>query len=161
LGSIIDARRYREQADAEYWDSDHHIPERERECYHLAQEKANETRQWLFDHFELHLENAEDGLSPKNRLRVLSERFLVQQCKTLVYHKFHAEQQGIYAEDHCITAQTLKDAIEMDFGMLDSFCKHWLGKKKRVEKGVEQWLEGWINDEVPSYAWKEAPEGGK
>lgn len=169
LGTIIDPRRYREGIDQELWDDNHHIIAEEKTDYEKAKEYAKETRSWVLEHFELHLDGANDGMDATTRLQELSDRFLVQQSKALVLHKVKAEALNIDAEDDIITAVAIREAIEDDFATDEDFMRFWpprLAQEKgqrgasKVKQHLHRWLAEW-RDTCTSYAWPTAPEGGR
>jgi hypothetical protein len=117
----------------------------------------------VLEHFELHLEGADDKMDCTIRLRELSNRFLVQQSKALIAHKVKAEKLGIQAEDKRITAVVVRKAIEEDFADNEDFMQRWPPKlegRRGGKKDLQQWLAGWT-EPCTSYAWPSPPEGGK
>lgn len=120
-----------------------------------AKIQISQIENWLFKHFQPTLEGPSDGLDDESQLLILSKRFLVSQCKALVFQKVMAEARGVNAEDETITAEALQMAIERDFGRDKDFMALW-----HPVGTADDWVMNWA-EKKPSFVWPSAPNGGK
>jgi len=124
LGPVLDARYY-SLSEVEF------IPDDTMELYEQGKGWVAEIKEWLFEHFEMHIEgdNADDGLTDISRLRIMSQEYLVQQSAALVVHRWEAAKAKIGGEVEGVTAAKIKSAIEHNFVGDGDFLEQWPNSK--------------------------------
>ncbi|KAE9385321.1 hypothetical protein BT96DRAFT_982076 [Gymnopus androsaceus JB14] len=135
LAPVLDARHYTEVSSPEegLWGPGEYIRDDILRMYKDGRKLVSEIKEWLFSHFEMHLQGGnqtDDGLTDNSRLKILSQRHFFQQCVALVVHRSEAEKADIGGEVDGITAARIKSAIEDNLAEDAQFLEQWPNPKQ-------------------------------
>ncbi|KAJ3991597.1 hypothetical protein F5050DRAFT_1866001 [Lentinula boryana] len=151
LAPVLDVRGYVSKAKGS--SKGQYMLDNTRKLYEKVRPLVEEMKEWLFSHFEMGLVDGVDKLQDADCLETLSQRYLIQQCQALVWHKRRAEGAGIGGENQEVKSGLIKLAIEKNFARDKSFLRKWKGA---VGNNDADRLK---KDSEPSYSWPRPPSG--